>query len=122
MRIRKSSIILEHVKFHAYHGVFPQEHQTGAYFYVTLEADTDFGSAMQSDELAGTVSYASLYDLLRQEMEIPSQLIEHVAERILSRIFNECPAISRIRLKLTKENPPMRADCREAGIYIEAER
>ena len=55
-------------------------------------------------------------------MAVPSRLLEHVAGRILQRVFRECPTVARIRLKLTKENPPMRADCREAGIDIEAER
>lgn len=122
MNISRSSVILEHVKFHACHGVLPQERLTGANFYVTLEAETDFHHAMRTDELTGTVSYADLYEMVRKEMQQPSQLIEHVAERILRRIFDECPAISRIRLKLTKENPPMHADCREAGICVEAER
>lgn len=122
MEILRSSIILKRVKIHARHGVLPQERLTGADFYVSLEADADFRKAMQTDELPGTVSYATLYDLVREEMDIPSQLIEHVAERILRRIFRECPAVSRIRLTLTKENPPMRADCREAGISVEAER
>ncbi len=52
----------------------------------------------------------------------PSKLLEHVAGRILQRLFDDFPSISRIRLTLTKENPPMGADCREAGVEIEAER
>lgn len=122
MRITGSRIILDRVKIHARHGVDPQESLTGAYFYVTMEADTDFGEALHTDELSGTVSYATLYELIRQEMAVPSRLLEHVAGRILQRVFRECPTVARIRLKLTKENPPMRADCREAGIDIEAER
>lgn len=122
MKILRSSIILERAKFHARHGVLPQERLTGANFYVSMEAETDFHHAMETDELAGTISYATLHDLIKQEMDIPSQLIEHVADRILRRIFRECPAVTRIHLTLTKENPPMRADCREAGISVEAER
>ena len=55
-------------------------------------------------------------------MDIPSKLLEHVAGRILQRLFDDFSSISRIRLTLTKENPPMGADCREAGVEIEAER
>ena len=55
-------------------------------------------------------------------MDIPSKLLEHVAGRILQRLFDNFPSISRIHLTLTKENPPMGADCREAGVEIEAEK
>ena len=72
--------------------------------------------------MEGTVSYADLYESIKAEMDIPSKLLEHVAGRILQRLFDNFPSISRIHLTLTKENPPIGADCREAGVEIEAER
>ena len=108
MKVKNSRILLPRVRFYAHHGVDPQEQLTGAYFHVGIEADTDFNEAMRTDRLEGTVSYADLY--------------ENVAGRILQRLFDNFPSISRIHLTLTKENPPMGADCREAGVEIEAER
>ena len=61
---------------------------------------------MQTDRLEGTVSYADLYESIKTEMDIPSKLLEHVAGRILQRLFDDFSSISRIRLTLTKENPP----------------
>ena len=115
MKVKNSRILLPRIRFYAHHGVDPQEQLTGAYFHVGIEADTDFNEAMQTDRLEGTVSYADLYESIKTEME-------HVAGRILQRLFDDFPSISRIRLTLTKENPPMGADCREAGVEIEAER
>ena len=115
MKVKNSRILLPRVRFYAHHGVDPQEQLTGAYFHVGIEADTDFNEAMQTDRLEGTVSYADLYESIKTEMDIPSKLLEHVAGRILQRLFDD-------RLALTKENPPMGADCREAGVEIEAER
>ena len=111
MKVKNSRILLPRVRFYAHHGVDPQEQLTG-----------DFNEAMQTDRLEGTVSYADLYESIKTEMDIPSKLLEHVAGRILQRLFDDFPSISRIRLTLTKENPPMGADCREAGVEIEAER
>ena len=122
MKVKNSRILLPRVRFYAHHGVDPQEQLTGAYFHVGIEADTDFNEAMQTDRLEGTVSYADLYESIKTEMDIPSKLLEHVAGRILQRLFDDFPSISRIRLTLTKENPPRGADCREAGVEIEAER
>ena len=122
MKVKNSRILLPRVRFYAHHGVEPQEQLTDAYFHVGIEAGTDFNEAMQTDRLEGTVSYADLYESIKTEMDIPSKLLEHVAGRILQRLFDDFPSISRIRLTLTKENPPMGADCREAGVEIEAER
>ena len=122
MNINKHSILLRRVRVYARHGVAPQERLTGAYFYVDMAVDTDFSAAMRTDKLDGTVSYADLFQCIKEEMAVPSLLVEHVAGRILERVFRDFPAVSRIRLTLTKENPPMGADCREAGVEIEAER
>lgn len=122
MQIKRSRILMPQVRFYAYHGVNPQERLTGAYFRVGVEIDTDFGEAMRTDRIEDTVSYADLYESVKAEMNVPSKLLEHVAGRILRRLFDEFPSISRIRLTLTKESPPMEAECREAGVEIEAKR
>lgn len=122
MTITNTSIHLHRVKLFAHHGVLPQERATGAYFYISLQAETDFGSALHTDELTGTVSYADLFEAVRQEMAVPSALLEHVAGRILHRIFRDFASVSAVHLSLTKENPPMGADCQGAGIEISARR
>jgi dihydroneopterin aldolase len=73
---------------------------------------------MQSDEVADTLNYAELYDLVKEEMAIPSKLLEHVAGRIVKGINERFPKVSSIELKITKKNPPMGADCDGAGVYI----
>ncbi len=122
MQITSTTIHLDRVKLFAHHGALSQERATGAYFYIDLHATCDFRAALTSDALPDTVNYAALYDVVRQEMAIPSSLLEHVAGRILTRLFHDFPAICSVRLSLTKENPPMGADCRGAGIEVEATR
>jgi dihydroneopterin aldolase len=120
MKIEQTSLLLENVKIFARHGVDPQEQETGAYYYITLKADCNFQSALTSDDLHDTVSYADLYLIIKSEMSTPSKLLEHVAGRILERIFREHPTITRIRLEILKENPPMGAECAGAGVHITA--
>ncbi len=122
MNLVSTSIHLHQVKLFAHHGVLPQERATGAYFYISLRAKTDFSRSVQTDELTGTVSYADLFDIVREEMNIPSALLEHVAGRILNRIFNRFETVTALQLSITKENPPMGADCQGAGIEIKAHR
>lgn len=120
MNIQKMKIRINKARFFAFHGVLEQERKTGANFYVTLEAEVDFAQSLLTDELDDTVSYADLFEIIRQEMGIPSRLIEHAGGRILSHIFRSYPEVKAARIEIIKENPPMGADCEGAGIIITA--
>lgn len=113
-----SRIFLKNVRFHAYHGVLEQEQTVGNDYLVNLIVNYDFTCAMKMDELNGTVSYAELFELVKEEMAIPSKLLEHVAGRIGERIFSEYPAIREVHLSITKVNPPMGADSDGAGVEV----
>ena len=118
MRITASYIHLRNVRFHAFHGVMPQERRVGAYFLVNLRVGYPLEKAMQSDEVADTLNYAALYAVVREEMMTPSNLLEHVAGRIADAVIKAFPQVTSIDLELTKENPPMGADCDGAGVKI----
>ena len=118
MRITASYIHLRNVRFHAFHGVMPQERRVGAYFLVNLRVGYPLEKSMQSDEVADTLNYAALYAVVREEMMTPSNLLEHVAGRIADAVIKAFPQVTSIDLELTKENPPMGADCDGAGVKI----
>lgn len=107
---------LDGLKFYAFHGVLPQEQQTGAEFTVDLRIKTDFSSASVTDNLEGTINYATVFNAVRQEMNISSRLLEHVAFRIARRILTDFPEASEVRISLFKQNPPMGADARRIGV------
>lgn len=113
-----SRIYLKNVRFHAYHGVLQQERIVGNDYVVNLVVDYDFTSAMKTDELSATINYAELYEIIKEEMAIPSKLLEHVVGRIGKRVFSEYSAIRQIQLAITKENPPFGADCDGAGVEV----
>jgi dihydroneopterin aldolase len=109
-------IRMEGMKFYAFHGVLPQENLVGANFYVDLKLKTDFTRAAETDELAGTVSYADIHAVVKEEMQITSQLLEHVCQRIARRLFHDFPSIEAIDISLYKENPPMGACAQRIGV------
>lgn len=109
-------IILENLRFYAYHGVMPQEQTIGNEYCVNLRLKVNISKAMVSDEVADTVNYADVYEAIKKEMDIPSKLIEHVAGRIVFRLFKEFSTLEQIELKLAKRNPPMGADIDAAAI------
>lgn len=113
-----SYILLDNLCIFAHHGVGEQETIVGNEFSISLRLKVDFRQAMQTDDVLQTVSYADVYEAVKAEMAIPSQLLEHVGGRIVNRLFHDFSRIEEIELKLMKRNPPMGADIRAAGIEI----
>ena len=118
MKLMSSKIYLRNVRFHAFHGVLPQEGIVGNDYLVNLVLDYDFSSALKTDDLQGTLNYAEVYQKVREEMAMPSKLLEHVAGRIAHRLFSDFPEIQKLQLSITKVNPPMGADSDGAGVEV----
>ena len=118
MRITSSYISLRNVRFHAFHGVMPQERRVGGDFLVNLRVGYPLEKAMQSDEVGDTLNYAVLYEVVQAEMMKPSNLLEHLAGRITDAIMRRFPQVTSIDLELMKQNPPMGADCDGAAVEI----
>lgn len=118
MAVKSSYILLENVKFYAFHGVLPQERKVGNDYQVSLRIGYDISRAMVSDDVNDTLNYAEVYQLLSQEMSVPSALLERVAGRIGDRLFRKFPAIQSIDLTIIKVNPPIGADSEGAGVEV----
>ncbi len=111
-------ILLENVEMYANHGVFAQEALVGNIFMINLKLKVDFEDASKSDDLNETISYASVFDLVKKEMSIPSKLLEHVAGRIVRGLKSEFPKIEQIELKISKRNPPVGGQVEYASVMI----
>ncbi len=114
----KTYICLDDLHFFAYHGVSPQEAVVGNEYILSLRLGADITRAMETDDVADTLNYAEVYRVLKEEMEIPSKLLEHVGGRLVRRLFREFPTLEHIDLKIAKRNPPMGADIASAGVEI----
>lgn len=113
-----TTIFLENVIFYAYHGVAPQETTIGNTFIINLTIKGNFSKSIETDDVTDTANYANIYEAVKQEMSIPSKLLEHVCGRIINRLFESFQAIEEIKIKLSKVNPPMGADIDCAGVEI----
>ena len=122
MRLTEGYVFLKDAAFYAFHGVMPQEQKVGGWYRVSLRVGYPLEQAMASDAVEDTLNYASLYALVAREMQQPSKLLEHVAGRIADAIVKAFPEVQSIDLTLTKQNPPMGADCDGAGVEIRWEK
>jgi len=111
-------IELKKMLFYSYHGAMEQERIVGNTYRVDLKLFLDLSNAIQSDQLDDTVNYADIYALVKEEMAIPSHLLEHVAGRIIQKIKQQFPPVSKITLRLAKMNPPIQGEIQEAAVII----
>ena len=118
MKIKNSCIFLNGLRFHAFHGVMPQERLTGNDYRVDLKINFPLEKAVGSDNVDDTLNYATVYTAVKEEMDVPTQLIERVAYRIADRLFRTFKAINEVEIKVEKYNPPMGADCEGAGVEL----
>ena len=102
-----AKILLEEMEFYAYHGCFKEEQVIGNRFLVNLEVEADTTVAETSDKIQDTVNYQAVYDQVRAVMEEKSHLLEHVSSRILDALKSRFPEIRRMKVKVSKMNPPM---------------
>lgn len=114
----KGKVALEGLEFHAYHGVYPHERESGNWFEVDIAVETDFTEGAERDELSGTVNYETLFSIVKSEMEKPSKLLETVVEKIANAVMDEFTAVTEIEVKLSKINPPIGGKCRKASVTI----
>lgn len=113
------TIKLQNIRTFSFHGCLEEEGKIGSDYRVDLEVKTDLRKAAASDSLKDTVDYVLLNRIVVEEMDIRSHLLEHVGQRIITRIFKEIPAVSRIVLSVSKLNPPLGGDVEAVTIEME---
>lgn len=118
IRMRSSLHILRQ-QVYAYHGTSEQERRVGNRFEVTLRLDYPFERALESDDLSHTANYALLCDIIKEELAIPSKLLEHVAGRIIARCRRQWPEATGGRVAISKLTPPIDAQIDAAVVEVE---
>lgn len=100
-------IELEEMRFWAFHGCLEDERKKGNIFLVDFKGEMDLSKASESDALEDTVNYAAIYEIVKAEMEIPSDLLEHLAGRIVKSIALNFPEFRQFSVRVSKRKPPV---------------
>lgn len=103
-------IEVKRIRVFAHHGCLPEEARIGGHYSVDIAVNADFIKAEESDQLADTIDYSRVVEIVKEQMSIRSALVEHVAKRILSVLRSEWPAADRWRVRVVKERPPVNGD------------
>jgi dihydroneopterin aldolase len=98
------------MRFQGRHGVLPQEKVTEQPFEVDLVLHADLRAAAERDDLAATVDYAALFDLVRQIVEGRSfDLIEALAGAIARAVeaSTDPSLVEAIEVRVRKPQAPI---------------
>lgn len=116
------TINLNNIRVYAYHGCLPEETKIGSDYRVDISVDANLDISAKSDELSDTVDYVHLNKIVKEEMAIASKLLEHVAKRIIDRIFSELEMVKKAKVKVAKVNPPLGGDVEDVNITLSKKR
>ena len=104
----KGILELEGMEFHAFHGCLPHEKSTGNLYTVDFRAVLDMKAAALSDSLEDALDYGKVYEVICREMEVHSDLLEHLAGRIVNALAEAFPELEDFSVRVSKRRPPVR--------------
>ncbi len=118
--VKLDKIILEGLEFHARHGVYETESQFGARFVVDVEL---FLPLSGRDDLAATVDYSVVYDLVRAQVtETRFYLIEALAHKLAEILLAAQPLVQRVTVRVHKPHAPLPGIVRDVYAEVRRER
>lgn len=115
-------IKVSNIKVYAYHGCLKEEGKIGSEYIVDVEVEADLTKSTISDKLSDTTDYVHINKIVADEMAIRSKLLEHVAQRILSRIFQEISMVDSAEVAVSKINPPIGGDVDRVTVVLNQKR
>lgn len=118
----KNFIEINGMKFHSFIGHYEEEKKIGNKFNVDIKIKTDCEKSGESDNLKDAIDYVEIYNVIKNEMQKKCNLVENVASRIKSSIFENFPQAQAIVLKISKLSPKIGGIVDEMSIIIEEER
>lgn len=98
------------MRFRGRHGVLPDEKRTAQPFEVDIVLRADLAEAAERDDLAATVDYAALYDVVRAIVEGTSrELIEALAGAIATAVLAATPPeiVGAVEVRVRKPEAPI---------------
>lgn len=95
------------IRVYAYHGCLSEEGRIGGHYQVDVSVEGDLGRAQATDRLGDTIDYSQITAIVVEQMAQRSDLIEHVAARIMEALRAYFPQDFHWRVRLVKEHPPI---------------
>ncbi|MDE6568526.1 MAG: 2-amino-4-hydroxy-6-hydroxymethyldihydropteridine diphosphokinase [Lachnospiraceae bacterium] len=112
-------IRIKRLEVFANHGVLEEENKLGQKFLVSVTMGVNARIPGQSDELADSVNYAKVSELICQEAQGHTfRLIERLAEHLAERILLTFPQVQSVDLEIEKPWAPVRIPLETVSVTI----
>jgi len=99
-------------------GYYPEEKRNGNDIVIDLKVKTNLTKAGKTDLLENTIDYQKLYDLVAEIVTKPADLLESVAYKISKAILAHFSNIKKVKLRISKLNPPIKGNCSSSQVII----
>jgi 7,8-dihydroneopterin aldolase/epimerase/oxygenase len=117
-------VMLEGLRFYAYHGNNPEERVQGQRFLVDVAISADLTNAGKTDDLTQTISYSDVFRRVQAIVEgEPRKLIEAVAQEIAGTILAEFSLARAVTVTVRKPEVAIKGSILDsAGVKIHRKR
>lgn len=109
------TVQLHNLLFTSYHGIYEEEKILGNEYMVDISVEFQEKSEVIR-HIQDTISYASIYEIVKERMSIPTQLLETVVMETGNEIHKEFPYIESIFISIKKMHPPVQGMQGSAGV------
>ena len=113
-------ITVEGIRVFGYHGHLPEEAVLGGHFIINVLVESDTVEVEKTDDLKHTVDYVKIIAIVKEQMAIRSNMIEHSAKRIVDAILTLDKA-QKVTVELEKVLPPIDATFDKISVTSEGE-
>ena len=102
------TITLENCAFFARHGVYAEDEFLGQRFFIDAEFDVAAGTALENDDIDGTVDYGIAFKVIEDTVTNSRRyLIEALALAIAKELCTRFPMIRRAKITVRKPSAPV---------------
>jgi 7,8-dihydroneopterin aldolase/epimerase/oxygenase len=123
MTDRGDRIVLANMRFDGRHGVHEWERAAPQPFEVDVELAVDLRPAGAADDLAQTVDYGRVFDIVRDIVETRTfLLLEAIAETIAGEVLDKYPLVDEITVGVRKPKVRLSGALDYAGVEISRRR
>jgi len=113
-------ITVEGIRVFAYHGHLQEEAVLGGHFIVNTWVEVDTSEVEKTDDLNDTVDYVKIIEIVKEQMAIRSDMIEHPANRIVDSILL-LNKVQKVKVEVEKIQPPIDASFDKISVTIKGE-
>ena len=112
------------LRVYGYHGVLEHERSEGQYFIVDATITVDSERAAATDDIANTVSYAEIAQLIAENVRNnPVNLLETLSQRLADEVlFAASPWAKKVKIKVSKPDAPIDLYFEDVSVTAKAKR